>query len=363
MTSEDLYSLHIIGSRGLGGAERFLARLVHALMDKGQRAAVVCRPNSRIQDILDPSIKRFYVAMRNGWDLISLTAIRRLIIQQSPAIVQTYMGRATRLTSVPKKCKSIHVARLGGFYKVRGYYRHADAWVGNTKAICDYLLKSGMDSERVFHIGNFVEPPALTPTQALEEIRGRYSIPSDAVIIFSLGRFVEKKGFQDLLGAFEKVPSEVFGRPVFLVIAGDGPMQPQLEKTSRELGFRDRIRWVGWQNRPEPFYDLADIFVCASREEPLGNVVLEAWAHKLPVIATRTPGPLELITEGQNGFLVPIAEPLALAKAISGLLQEKEVAWQELGAKGFETLNSRHSKEAVVEAYLNMYKRVQQLKH
>jgi len=144
------------------------------------------------------------------------------------------------------------------------------------------------------------------------------------------------------------------------MIAGDGPLRRHLQKIALSFTSKNRIKWVGWQNNPDPFYELADIFVCASREEPLGNVILEAWSHKLPVIATRTPGPLELITEGENGYLIPIGEPSLLAEALNAILRETSAKLQELGAKGFETVISRHSKEAVVKAYLEMYEILQQ---
>ena len=77
------------------------------------------------------------IPMRNGWDLLSVLKIRRLIRNTGPLIVQTYMGRATRLTRLPRDSAAIHVARLGGYFKIKGYYQHAHAWVGNTRGICD----------------------------------------------------------------------------------------------------------------------------------------------------------------------------------------------------------------------------------
>ncbi len=361
MDSSTFDSLHIIGSTQVGGAERFFSRLIGVLVEKGHRAAAVYRPKSPLRDLLDSEIDHFHVAMRNGWDILSLWAIRRLIVKTNPVIVQTYMGRATRLTRIPSSSRAIHVARLGGFYKIKGYYEHAHAWVGNTKGICDYLIRSGMDPDRVFHIGNFVEIPSPKPSEVLRTIRGNLQLPEDAIIIFSLGRFIPKKGFQDLIQSLRLVPKEIKGRPIYLVIAGDGPLRDRLEAAAQDLGIAHRIRWVGWQDDPSPFYELAHIFVCPSREEPLGNVVLEAWSHRLPVIATRTPGPLELIEEGRNGLLVPIGEPEKLAQCLTSLLHEDKASWLGLGSNGLKTLMASHSKESVVNAYLSMYEKLRRL--
>jgi hypothetical protein len=137
-------SFHVIASRRLGGAERFFVRLVEALNEKGHKAVAVVREDGMIKEQLDNRVRRIYVGMRNNYDLFSSLKLRRYINKKRPPIVQTYMGRATRLTRVAPDKGSIHIARLGGFYRISGYYRHAHAWIGNTKGICDYLSRAGI---------------------------------------------------------------------------------------------------------------------------------------------------------------------------------------------------------------------------
>ncbi len=350
-----IHSIHIIGSRQLGGAEQFYLRLVSALARRGLAVLAVSRPGGPVDQALNGIVPRRTVPLRNGWDFFSALKIRRLIHSAAPSIVQTYMGRATRLTRLPRGSAAIHVARLGGYYKIKGYYRHARAWVGNTRGICDYLVREGLPADRVHHIGNFVtlaQPPADTAVQAL---RQSLHIPAEAVVLFALGRFIEKKGFADLLEAFARVPREIHGRPLILVVAGDGPLQKPLHNQARQLAVTSRLRWVGWQNDPGPFYDLADVLVCPSRQEPLGNVVLEAWAHRLPVIATRTAGPLELVTAEENGLLVEIGDPAALAAGITALVKAGPETWRDLAENGRHAVAQHHTEEAVVTAYLDLY--------
>ncbi|MFZ0612843.1 MAG: glycosyltransferase [Desulfobacterales bacterium] len=350
-----VHSIHIIGSRQLGGAEQFYLRLVSALDRRGLAVLAVSRPDGPVNEALNGILPRRTIPMRNGWDFFSALEIRRLIRSAGPAIVQTYMGRATRLTRLPRGSAAIHVARLGGYYKIKGYYRHAQAWVGNTRDICAYLVREGLPADRVYHIGNFVTlapPPADTAVQAL---RRSLQIPAAAVVLLALGRFIEKKGFADLLEAFARVPREINGRPVMLLVAGDGPLQKPLHRQAGHLSLTARLRWVGWQNDPGPFYDLADMLVCPSRQEPLGNVILEAWAHRLPVIATRTAGPLELVAEEENGLLVEIGDPAALTACITALVKAGPESWRSLAENGQRAVAQNHSEEAVVKAYLALY--------
>lgn len=349
-------SMHIIGSSELGGAESFYTRLVPALAAvNGHEAIAVTRRGGQVSQMLQESIRQHCVPLRNGWDLSSVLAIRSLIRRLRPDIVQTYMGRATRLTRVPRRSAAIHVARLGGLYKIDSYYRHADAWVGNTRAVCDHLVRAGLPARRVYRIGNFVDIPPPTPSELLSGVRREQHIPEGAVVLFALGRFIGKKGFEDLLAAFARLPAAVGGRPLLLIVAGDGPDANALASLAKALKIERRIRWVGWQTDPTVFFHLADVFVCPSREEPLGNVILEAWAHGLPVVSTGTAGACELIRPGDDGLVVEPVDPAALAGCLAELLAAGSSVWRDFAERGRQTLQARHSKAAVVSDYLSMY--------
>lgn len=350
-----IHSMHIIGSRQMGGAEKFYMRLVHALHRRGFNVLAVNRPSSPLKESLEKTVPRQNVSMHNGWDLFSMIKIRGLIRRYKPLIVQTYMGRATRLTRLPRGSSTTHVARLGGFYKVNGYYRHAHAWVANTRALCDYLIREGLDADRVYRIGNFVEIANTPDENTLRALRKSLQIATDAVVLFSLGRLIDIKGFDDLLAAFAQIPRDLNGRPLVLVIAGDGPLRKPLHRQARQLSVTDRLRWVGWQKDPGTYFDLADIFVCPSHRETLGNVILEAWAHKLPVVATRTLGASELIVAEKNGLLAEIRNPIALAATITRLLEAGPKTWRNLGENGLSTVKQHHTEEVVLSSYLALY--------
>lgn len=302
-------SLHILGSPGLGGAERFFIRLVNGLAERQEGIGVAVRPQNPVARFLHPSVSVHPVPMRNGWDVFSLFRLRALIRRLQCPVVQTYMGRATRLTRVPRDSGAVHIARLGGYYKIRGYYTHAHAWIGNTQGICDYLIRNGLPAQRVFHIPNFVPSPSPAPEETLQALRAAWRVPEEAWVVFSLGRFVPKKGFSDLLAAFSRLPRSVAGRPVVLVIAGDGPDRDALHRHGETMGLAPYVRWVGWQDDPAPFFALTHVFVCPSRHEPLGNVILEAWSHAVPVVATETVGAAELITPAETASSPPSRTP------------------------------------------------------
>lgn len=349
--------LHIIGSRHSGGAERFYIRLILALKDKGFNTIAVNRPRSAVSVELSGLVDQIHASMRNVRDPFSRFQISRIIAEKKPDIVQTYMGRATRLTHLPVASPTVHVSRLGGFYKLNGY-RHADAWIGNTKTICEYMTGNGFPAHRVFYLPNFIDVPPEPSAETLRTIRDKHDIPENALIILGVGRLVKKKGFAGLIESFSRLPADVGCRTVYLLIVGSGPEERALKTFAGQHPCHDRIRWAGWHSNPDPYYAAADLFICPSLHEPLGNVILEAWSNGTPVISTATDGALELIRDGVNGLLVPVDDPDALAQRMEHTLKQDESVTSELVHNGLSELTRRYGKEAVLDSYIELYEKL-----
>lgn len=349
-------SAHIIGGKRLGGAELFYARLVNALHQRGHVTLAMTVPDSLTAAEIHPEIARIDIPMRGVWDVWSRWQIGKAIRQYQPNIVQTYMGRATRLTRLPFGQQPVHVARLGGYYAPHGY-RHAHAWIVNSPGIHDYLIQHGFPPERVFHISNFVAPCIPAAPEVLRPLRQELAIPDDALIVVAVGRLHPIKGFDELLEAFAAVPVWIHDRPVYLIIVGDGPLAIPLQRHAKRLGISDRVRWPGWRDDAGRFQELADLCVCSSRQEGIGNVILEAWARCRPVLSTRAQGLQDIITDHEDGWLTPVGKPIALAEAMTLMLRDEPLR-HELAANGRRTLLARHGEETIVNAYLDLYQQL-----
>ena len=352
-------SLHIIGSRQSGGAERFYVRLLHALARHGHDVMAVLPPNSVLCPMLEGVVPVHGVRMRSVFDVLAKSRINAAIRSFEPAVVQTYMGRATRLTHIKRRGRGsqstpVHVARLGGYYDVKGY-GHADAWVANARGIRNYLIDEGLPGERVYYIGNFVDPPIGRNQQRSDQLREELGLSEADWMITCLGRLHRNKAFDVMLDAFAKLPERIGERTARLVIIGDGPERRALEEQAQALRLTQRIQFTGWCDQPEPYLSASDLFVCPSRHEPLGNVVLEAWNESVSVLATRTGGLAELVQDGVNGRLVDCEDPDQLAGVVLELLDSPPAMRDALVAGAMHTLHTQHSEEAVVAAYARMY--------
>ena len=164
------------------------------------------------------------------------------------------------------------------------------------------------------------------------------SDPTDPVQLLSVGRLVEKKGYDDLLHALARLPGDFYWR--FRHIGG-GPLTKELASQAEQLGIAERIDWMGPLAQASVLEQLrlADLFILASRiakngdRDGLPNVLLEAQSQSLTCIATTVSGIPELIEDGTTGSLVPPQDPAALAAAIANLITDP-VARNRLGAAG-----------------------------
>lgn len=213
-----------------------------------------------------------------------------------------------------------------------------------TRANLDYLrsLNPRPDAVHlVYHGLDFSRfPPPPSP---------RADVAGVPLTLVSVGRAVEKKGYGDLiraLGILSRNPNWRFEH------VGGGPLSAQLNSQAARLGIADRIVWHGAHDRDFVFRLLgrADLFVLPSRltssgdRDGLPNVLMEAQAFGVPVLSTDVSGIPELVTHGENGFLVPQREPDALAGAVAQLLGDAELR-RRLGQAGAKHVRENFSSE------------------
>ncbi|AWI76802.1 glycosyltransferase [Parazoarcus communis] len=347
-------SLHIIGSKQMGGAERWFARFLSAMRRQGEDVAAIVRKDSELAQHHLNTVPFSTLPLRTVWDPLSKLELSRAIARSDAPIVQTYMGRATRLTHIKPGQGKVHVSRLGGYYKLDPF-RHAHAWIGNTRGLCDWMIQGGLPANRVFHITNFADPARSVPVTELDALRRRLDLRSDDWLMLTAGRLIDVKGQRFLLEAMAKLPAQIEGRRLRLVMLGDGDLRGSLEQQARQLGIADRIIWAGWQHDPAPWFHLADMVAFPSRDaETLGNVILEAWAYARPLVATAFRGAREIARHGEDAWVVPCDDSDAIARGIETVMRDAELRGQMV-AKGLARIRDDFSETAVITQYRSLY--------
>jgi glycosyltransferase involved in cell wall biosynthesis len=334
--------MQIMAGAAHGGAEAFFERLTLALHRDGlAQRAVIRRNRERAHMLAREGIPVTQLPFGGPPDFYTHYGIAQEIKRWRPDVVVAWMSRAALKTP---KSNAVLVGRLGGYYDLK-YYRDCDHLIGNTEDIVAYIKKQGWPTERAHYLPNFVSAKRAPPLD-----RAKFRTPRHAPLIVTLGRLHENKAFDVLIEAMEDVPD------AYLWIAGTGPEEWAL-RDAAQLGLTDRVRFLGWRDDIEAVLAAGDIFVCPSRHEPLGNVVIEAFAQGLPVVATASQGPAALIENGSNGLLTPVDNAKALAVAINAVIADQDLRYA-LAREGFATYQRHFTEAAVVANYRAFFEKV-----
>lgn len=321
--------LHLLGSDKDGGAETYFVQLVGSL---AQPAAV-----RRARGLADERTFPFGGPL----DLRTRPAVARWARTLDARVLVAWMNRAAR--HAPRG-RWARIGRLGGYYDLKNY-RGFDALVANTADIRGWIVGQGWPAERALYIPNFAdagEAPALA--------RAAADTPERAPLLLGLGRLHASKAHDVSLRALARLPD------AWLWIGGAGPLEPELKRLAAELGVAERVRFLGWREDVSALYRAADVCVFPSRFEPLGNVVIQAWAHGLPVVAAASQGPGALIRDGADGRLVPVDDPEALADAVRALLADSG-GRRAMAAAGRARVAGEFSKAAVLAQWRELFAR------
>jgi glycosyltransferase involved in cell wall biosynthesis len=171
-------------------------------------------------------------------------------------------------------------------------------------------------------------------------------------VIGTAGRLSPEKGTTQLIDAARRVTQEQAGTGV--VIFGEGPLRDELARQIATLGLEGRVVLAGFRNDLDQWLGALDIFALPSFTEGLPNVVLEAFAARVPVVATAVGGTPEVVEHGVNGFLVPAGDSVVLAQRLLELLTNAPLA-RRMGQLGLERVQREFAFAAQADQYRQLF--------
>jgi glycosyltransferase involved in cell wall biosynthesis len=328
-----------LGSSRKGGAEGFFVRLATALHNRGiSQMALVRRGSWSHEALVRNAVPCQTAAFAGALDFTTGRAFKAALSNPPADVAITWMRRAA---SACPRGRWVHIGRLGNYYGLKPF-AHCDHLVGITPGIVDYIKAEGWPPDRVSYLPNFAPEVTASPLP-----RSVFQTPDDAPLIVWLGRMEHEKGPDVVLKALAQIPNAI------VWMAGDGGYMEQAQTLARDLGISARVRFLGWRDDIHALLESADLFVCASRTEAHGNIILEAWSHGVPIVATRSPGPSYLIEDGVTGILVPNEDHDALAAAASAMLGNRDRA-RMIGEAGRQHFRATYAEDRVVAQYLDL---------
>ncbi|APH57809.1 Lipopolysaccharide core biosynthesis glycosyl transferase lpsD [Granulibacter bethesdensis] len=326
-----------------GGAELFFERLSIALHRSGVQVLPCIRTEpARATRLMKAGLKPVQMAFGGVFDVRTGLRLRSQLRAFAPQIAIAWMSRAARFA--PSGDWAL-AGRLGGYYDL-GYYRRCQHLIGNTVGLTRWMVQQGWPEDRVHYLPNFANDFSRIPAADRAEMK----IPPHVPLVLALGRLHKNKGFDTLICALRHLPG------VHALIAGEGPEREALTDLARKMGVEDRLHMPGWRSDTGALLAMADMLVCPSRHEPLGNVVIEGWSATCPVVATAADGPRELIQTGEDGLLSPIDDADALASTIATVLEDSALA-HRLAASGRRRFERDYAEAPVLARWLDWLQR------
>lgn len=331
-----------------GGAETYFEKLTLAFADAGVEQCLIIEPDARREEIFTAKkeIQVHTVRYRGIHEPFGRLQTKSILKRFRPDIILTWMNRATK--RAPRGMCPV-VARYGGYYKI-DRCRDCDRIIANTPDIRRYLIENGITDEQVIHVPNFAEFPGveLINKGTRGTVREELGLQESDIVLLAVGRLHINKAHDILIRAMSKIPQAK------LLIAGEGSLKNDLVGLAESLNLTRKIKFLGWRNDMTRLFSASDICVFPSRFEPFGNVVVEAWAQRVPIIAADSIGPKWLIEDGVNGRLFPVDDVEALEKAVAELIANRNFCDQFV-ENGYRKYQEQFSVNVVVQQYLNVF--------
>ena len=353
-------------SLGMGGADRQMLHLAHALLDHQYEVRLVSMtPLEEMgRHAMSRGLPVFSLDMKRGRaDWQAFERLVALLKEWRPHLLTSFMyhanllGRlAGRWANVPLIVTSIRSERNGS--ASRDWLMRLTNWMDhccttNSEQVAHSLRKRGLLSrDKVRVIPNGVDIAALSAPPD-ERFRLRYELglaPTEFVWL-AIGRLLPQKDYPTLLQAFQPVASA----PARLLIAGRGPLLDELQQQARQLGIASQVTFLGVRDDIAALLAAADGFVLSSAWEGMPNVVMEALAAARPVVATQVGGVSELVETGKSGSLVPARDPGALAQAMRHLMTLSIEQRQLMGLSGRSHVVAHYSLGAMTDRWMALY--------
>jgi glycosyltransferase involved in cell wall biosynthesis len=206
--------------------------------------------------------------------------------------------------------------------------------------LLEACLGCGVPARNCVLLENAIDAEDYTRRQPTAEAKARFGFPTAGFLIGAAGRLAAEKAFDLLIRSVHALVAR--GLDARLVILGEGGERAGLERLAAELGIADRVTLPGWQADVRGYFEAMDVFALSSRREGLPNVLLEAMALEVPVVATRVNGVPRVVQDGRNGFLVEAGDAAGLTTALRGLLTNPGLR-ELFRAAGRRTVETRYS--------------------
>jgi glycosyltransferase involved in cell wall biosynthesis len=354
-------------SVAVGGAESLLVDLIRRL-DRSRFTPELCCLKSLgpYGEMLAREIPSFHGLIRHKYDAGVILRLARLMREREvDAIVSVgagdkmFWGRiAARMAKVPVVLCAIHSTGwpdpIGRLNKM--LTRWTDAFIALAEPHRHYLIDEvGLPEAKVRIIPNGIDVDRFHVRPPDEGLRKKLGLAAGAPIAGIVARLRSEKNIEMFLDVASKVRAEST-EAKFLVV-GDGPDRAALEEKSKQMGLTNCVRFLGNRSDIPELLSLIDVFLLTSHNEASPVSIREAFALGKPVVATRVGSVGEVVSDGQNGYLVAPGDTISMTARVLALFRNPGLA-RAMGRAGREYIQQYGSLETMVGGYEDLIQEI-----
>ncbi len=347
------------------GGESQVYNLMRGLRDRGHDVEAVAQPGGALSlRCREASIPLLELPMRGDLDLASARRLARRLRAAPCDVLHAQTARAHSIGLLAKALGApglLVVSRRLDFPVGRGPLsrwkyrsRRVTAYVAVAGVVRDVLIAGGVEPSRVTVVNSSIDLGRFEGVEdQRDRVRAELGLPGDVLIVGNVAALAWHKGQKDLLAAF---PHVLESRPeARLVLVGEGDQRESLQAQVRRLGLAERVVLTGARADVPRLLSAFDLFCMPSYFEGLCNSVLEAFAVRVPVVATRAGGLPEIVADGGTGLLVPPHDPPALASALLRLAADAPLR-ARLVESAHRLVRERFGADTMVERTIDLYR-------
>jgi glycosyltransferase involved in cell wall biosynthesis len=360
--------VHLIGSLEVSGATKQLTYLATRLPPADFESHVIAlRANPAALEMLrSKGVEPVVIGWRGPWDAVGFWRLSQQLRRRKADIVHMWpaafgswpMEACARLAGIRRRVASIRRLENQGTHSAIGSARRiakgADRVVVNSASVRNGCIASGVPAEKVTVIFDGVCPIEKS-SSSRQQLLSELQLPSDAKLVAFLGGLTKQKRLKELIWATDQL--KAVGTKAHLLIIGDGPLRKRLERYSWLNRLEDRVRFLGFRSDAARLVSHVDVVWQAEAGEGQSDAILEGMGAGAPVVAADSPGNRELVTPGENGYLVSLRERAGFARCTLPLLEDADLA-ARLGAEGRRRVEQNHRVDAMVAAHAKLYEAI-----
>ena len=359
-------------------ARAFLLPIFKKLQSEGYDLTFACTDDADARFVESKGIPFFPVKISrkiSPTDLFAIFKLYKFIKKNNFDVVNThtakagFVGRtAAWLARLPLIIHTAHglvvhenLSRLKKFI-----YKFLEKWIGKktdafivvTDKVGEELVKAGIAEKNKIHRiynGIDLEKFAAVKNISCENLKQKFKISNNDFIIGTLSRLVSDKGIEDLISAFKIIREK--NPKTKLVVAGDGPLKNSLIQLAENLGIKNYVFFIGWQDDVPGTLALFDVFCLPTLREGFGYVFLEAQAAGIPVVATKIEPLTETMQDGISALLVPTRSPEKTALAIQQIIDDEQLR-RNLIESGMKNVRERFNQKDQLNQITELYNKL-----